>query len=93
MGSPLGEHRARKLTPQIMRESDLFWLRWNLLSRFISAMALEIRGKSLLFGQWLGHRTSPIPIVKAVKHSTVFRTAGQNQRGMGSSIGQQGMKR
>jgi hypothetical protein len=40
--------------------------------RFISAMAPEIRGKSLLFGQWLEPQDIPDPYRKSVKHSTMF---------------------
>ena len=71
MGSHEG-HRARKLTPQIMRESDLILVMEPAHLRFISDLAPEIRGKSLLLGNGWGRRTSPIPIVKVVKRSIMF---------------------
>ena len=52
-GISLEGHRARKLTQQLMRESDLILVMEPAHLRFISAMAPELRGKSLLFGQWL----------------------------------------
>ena len=71
-GISLEGHRARKLTPQIMRESDLILVMEPAHLRFISDLAPEIRGKSLLLGNGWGRRTSPIPIVKVVKRSIMF---------------------
>jgi len=52
-GISLDGHVARRLTPGLMQESDLILVMEPKHLHFISAMAPEIRGKSLLFGQWL----------------------------------------
>src|SRR5690606_28717957 len=52
-GISLDGHVARRLTRNLMQGSDLILVMEPEHLRFIAAMAPEIRGKSLLFGQWL----------------------------------------
>ncbi|MDI3362646.1 protein tyrosine phosphatase [Lelliottia sp. V106_10] len=64
-GVSLEGHVAQKLTPQLMREYDLILAMEPEHLNHISAMAPEIRGRSLLFGQWLQTRAIPDPYRKS----------------------------
>ncbi|MDY1036199.1 protein tyrosine phosphatase [Lelliottia sp. CFBP8978] len=64
-GISLDGHVARKLTPQLMREYDLILAMEPDHLNHISAIAPEVRGKSLLFGQWLQKREIPDPYCKS----------------------------
>ncbi|KPU03151.1 protein tyrosine phosphatase [Enterobacter cloacae subsp. cloacae] len=93
-GIPLEGHRARKLTPQIMRESDLILVMEPAHLRFISDMAPEIRAKSLLFGQWLGPQDIPDPYCKSREaFDYVFGLLGKASQEWAHRLSQQGMKR
>lgn len=60
-GISLDGHVARRLTRNLMQGSDLILVMEPEHLRFIAAMAPEIRGKSLLFGQWLEPQEIPDP--------------------------------
>ena len=93
-GISLEGHRARRLTPQLMRESDLILVMEPAHLRFISSMAPEIRGKSLLFGQWLEPQDIPDP--SRTSHEAfdyVFGLLGKASQEWAHRLSQKGMKR
>lgn len=93
-GISLEGHRARRLTPQLMRESDLILVMEPAHLRFISAMAPEIRGKSLLFGQWLEPQDIPDPYRKSREaFDYVFGLLGKASQEWARRLSQKGMKR
>lgn len=93
-GISLEGHRARRLTPQLMRESDLILVMEPAHLRFISAMAPEIRGKSLLFGQWLEPQDIPDPYRKSREaFDYVFGLLGKASQEWAHRLSQKGMKR
>jgi protein-tyrosine phosphatase len=93
-GISLEGHRARRLTPQLMRESDLILVMEPAHLRFISAMAPEIRGKSLLFGQWLEPQDIPDPYRKSHEaFDYVFGQLGKASQEWAYRLSQKGMKR
>ncbi|MFX2609834.1 protein tyrosine phosphatase [Enterobacter mori] len=93
-GISLDGHRARKLTPQLMLESDLILVMEPAHLRFISAIAPEIRGKSLLFGQWLVPQDIPDPYRKSREaFEYVFGLLGKASQEWAYRLSQKGMKR
>lgn len=93
-GISLEGHRARRLTPQLMRESDLILVMEPAHLRFISSMAPEIRGKSLLFGQWLEPQDIPDPYRKSHEaFDYVFGLLGKASQEWAHRLSQKGMKR
>lgn len=92
-GISLEGHRARKLTRQLMRESDLILVMELAHLRFISAMAPELRGKSLLFGQWLEQQEIPDPYRKSREaFDYVFGLLGKASQEWAHRLSQKGMK-
>lgn len=93
-GISLDGHCARKLTAQIMRESDLILVMEPVHLRFISAIAPEIRGKSLLFGHWLEPQDIPDPYRKSREaFDYVFGLLGKASQEWAYRLSQKGMKR
>lgn len=93
-GISLEGHRARRLTPQLMRESDLILVMEPAHLCFISAMAPEIRGKSLLFGQWLEPQDIPDPYRKSREaFDYVFGLLGKASQEWAHRLSQKGIKR
>lgn len=64
-GVSLQGHVARQLTHTMLRQSDLILAMESGQINHISAMAPEIRGKSLLFGRWLDNKEIPDPYCKS----------------------------
>jgi protein-tyrosine phosphatase len=64
-GVSLEGHQARKLNVQMMREYDLILAMEPGHLNHISTIAPEIRGKALLFGQWMQMREIPDPYCKS----------------------------
>ncbi|MGR5946224.1 arsenate reductase/protein-tyrosine-phosphatase family protein [Enterobacter sp. C4G1] len=64
-GVSLQGHVARKLTHAMMRQSDLILVMESRQLNYISAIAPEMRGKSLLFGRWLDNKEIPDPYCKS----------------------------
>ncbi|WP_278186981.1 protein tyrosine phosphatase [Enterobacter cloacae] len=92
-GISLDGHVARKLTRGLMQESDLILVMEPEHLRFISAMAPEIRGKSLLFGQWLEPQDIPDPYRKSREaFEYVFGLLGKASQEWARRLGQKGMK-
>lgn len=92
-GVSLDGHVARKLTRGLMQESDLILVMEPEHLRFISAMAPEIRGKSLLFGQWLEPQDIPDPYRKSREaFEYVFGLLGKASQEWARRLGQKGMK-
>ncbi|MBT1821734.1 protein tyrosine phosphatase [Enterobacter hormaechei] len=92
-GISLDGHVARKLTRGLMQESDLILVMEPEHLRFISAMAPEIRGKSLLFGQWLEPQDIPDPYRKSREaFEYVFGLLGKASLEWARRLGQKGMK-
>ncbi|MDI3362643.1 protein tyrosine phosphatase [Lelliottia sp. V89_10] len=80
-GVSLEGHVAQKLTPQLMREYDLILAMEPQHLNHISAIAPEIRGRSLLFGQWLHTRVIPDPYRKSHEaYEYVFELLGRASR-------------
>lgn len=64
-GISLDGHRARKLTPSMLRQTDLILAMENNQLNRISAIAAEVRGKCMLFGRWLNVNEIPDPYRKS----------------------------
>lgn len=60
-GLALPEHQARKLTPAMLAEADLVLAMEPRHIQSIHAMAPQSRGKTFLYGKWLGDREIPDP--------------------------------
>ncbi|KAA0690828.1 low molecular weight phosphotyrosine protein phosphatase [Halopseudomonas laoshanensis] len=60
-GYSLPVHKARQLTPAMLREADLILAMESRHIQSIHAMAPESRGKTLLVGKWLDGREVPDP--------------------------------
>lgn len=60
-GYDLSEHKARQLTPSMLREADLILAMEARHIQSIHAMAPESRGKTLLIGKWLESCEVPDP--------------------------------
>lgn len=64
-GLSLDNHLARKLTPAMAREYDLIMVMEPEHIEQVTAIAPEVRGKTMLFGQWLGKKEIPDPYRKS----------------------------
>jgi len=92
-GISLDGHVARRLTRNLMQGSDLILVMEPEHLRFIAAMAPEIRGKSLLFGQWLGPQEIPDPYRQSREaFEYVFGLLGKASQEWARRLGQKGMK-
>ena len=92
-GISLDGHVARRLTRNLMQESDLILVMEPEHLRFIAAMAPESRGKSLLFGQWLEPKDIPDPYRKSREaFEYVFGLLGKASQEWARRLGQKGMK-
>lgn len=60
-GYTLPEHKARQLTPAMLREADLILTMENRHIQSIHAMAPHARGKTMLLGKWLDNAEIPDP--------------------------------
>ncbi len=77
-GLSLADHVARPLTAAMMREYDLILAMESGQINRISLMAPEVRGKALLFGQWLRVQEIPDPYGKSIEaFDYVFRLLGE----------------
>ncbi|WP_137849374.1 protein tyrosine phosphatase [Enterobacter sp. 2VL] len=91
-GISLDDHRSRKLTPGLMQKADLILVMEPEHLHFISAIAPEIRGKSLLFGQWLESQSIPDPYRKSyAAFEYVFEQLGKASREWARRLGQKGI--
>lgn len=89
----LDGHVARRLTRNLMQGSDLILVMEPEHLRFIAAMAPEIRGKSLLFGQWLEPQEIPDPYRQSREaFEYVFGLLGKASQEWARRLGQKGMK-
>ncbi len=92
-GISLDGHVARRLTRNLMQGSDLILVMEPEHLRFIAAMAPEIRGKSLLFGQWLEPLEIPYPYRQSREaFEYVFGLLGKASQEWARRLGQKGMK-
>jgi len=92
-GISLDGHVARRLTRNLMQGSDLILVMEPEHLRFIAAMAPEIRGKSLLFGQWLEPQDISDPYRKSREaFEYVFGLLGKASQEWARRLGQKGMK-
>lgn len=57
MNVNLSQHKARQLTKNICSENDLILVMESHHRQYISSIAPEATGKSMLFGQWLNEKT------------------------------------
>lgn len=64
-GISLDGHIARTMTPSMLRRADLILTMENKQLNLISAVAAEVRGKSMLFGRWLDVKEIPDPYGKS----------------------------
>lgn len=77
-GLSLADRVARPLTAAMMREYDLILAMEPGQINRISLMAPEVRGKALLFGQWLRVQEIPDPYGKSIEaFDYVFRLLGE----------------
>lgn len=77
-GLSLANHVARPLTVAMMREYDLILAMETGQINRISLIAPEVRGKALLFGQWLREQEIPDPYGKSLEaFEYVFRLLGE----------------
>ncbi|MGL4429933.1 MAG: protein tyrosine phosphatase [Silvania sp.] len=77
-GISLVGHIGRQLTAQMMRQSDLILAMEAEQINRISLIAPEVRGKALLFGQWLKDQEIPDPYGKSMDaFEYVFRQLGE----------------
>lgn len=63
-GLSLEGHRGRKLTPAIARSYDLILVMEASHVEEVTKIAPEVRGKVMLYGQWLGKKEVPDPYKK-----------------------------
>lgn len=61
----LDGHHGRKLTPAIARSYDLILVMEALHIEEVTKIAPEVRGKVMLYGQWLGKKEIPDPYKKS----------------------------
>lgn len=64
-GISLDGHKAQQFTSSLARKYDLILVMEKSHIEQIGRIAPEARGKTLLFGQWLGHREIPDPYRKS----------------------------
>jgi len=77
-GVSLADHVACPLTAAMMREYDLILAMESAQINRISLIAPEMRGKALLFGQWLREQDIPDPYGKSMEaFEYVFRLLGE----------------
>src|SRR5690606_34729114 len=60
-GYALPDHEARQLTSQLLREHDLILVMERKLLQSVHSIAPEARGKTFLFGKWIGDQEVPDP--------------------------------
>lgn len=60
-GYQLAEHQARQLTSQLLREHDLILVMEQKHLQSVHSIAPEARGKTFLFGKWIGDQEVPDP--------------------------------
>ncbi|WP_054179722.1 protein-tyrosine-phosphatase [Trabulsiella odontotermitis] len=64
-GLSLDGHVARKVTAGMLRDADLILVMEPAHIEQVTVMAPDVRGKTLLFGQWLGGQKIPDPYGKS----------------------------
>lgn len=64
-GISLEGHRGQQFTSSLAREYDLILVMEKSHIEQIGHIAPEARGKTMLYGQWLGHREIPDPYRKS----------------------------
>lgn len=81
-GLTLDGHQARQLTASMAREYDLILAMEKVHIEYVSRIAPEARGKTMLFGHWLGQREIPDPYRKSeeafVSVYSLIEQAGKN---------------
>lgn len=60
-GYSLDAHQAQQLTPELCREHDLILVMEKGHIDAVTNIAPEARGKTMLFGQWIGQQDIPDP--------------------------------
>lgn len=60
-GYQLPEHQARQLTSQLLHEHDLILVMEQKHLQSVHSIAPEARGKTFLFGKWIGGQEVPDP--------------------------------
>ncbi len=80
-GFDLSGHQAQQLTPKLCRDYDLILVMEKGHIEAVTNIAPEARGKTMLFGQWIGQRDIPDPYRQsreAFEHSlTLVEQAAQ----------------
>lgn len=64
-GLSLPRHKARQITPRMIRSADLILTMENRQIQAVHKLAPEARGKTFLFGRWLGGCEVPDPYRQA----------------------------
>ena len=77
-GLSLEGHKGQQFTSSLAREYDLILVMEKSHIEQICRIAPEARGKTMLFGQWLGHREIPDPYRKSEEaFSSVYQLIEQ----------------
>lgn len=65
-GIPLCGHMGRKVTAEMLHSANLILVMENDHLRHLTAIAPEIRGKTMLFARWLENKEIPDPYRKSI---------------------------
>ncbi|GAL08847.1 low molecular weight protein-tyrosine-phosphatase Wzb [Photobacterium aphoticum] len=60
-GIDMSGHQSQQLTPELCREFDLILVMEKGHIEAVTGIAPEARGKTMLFGQWIGQQDIPDP--------------------------------
>lgn len=82
-GLSLNGHKARQLTRELCRQYSLILVMERKHIDAVARLVPEVRGKTMLFGHWLGEREIPDPYGKVKKPLILSIICSLNQRGNG----------
>lgn len=81
-GIDLSKHIARQLTVNLCHEFDLILVMESKYIETISRIAPEVRGKTMLYGHWIGHKDIYDPYKKSKEaYKQVFTMLSMATRG------------
>ncbi|RSD32964.1 low molecular weight protein-tyrosine-phosphatase [Vibrio pectenicida] len=64
-GIDLSSHRSQQLSSAVCAEFDLILVMEKVHIELMTSIAPEVRGKTMLFGQWIGKKDVPDPYRKS----------------------------
>ena len=84
----LAGHKGKQFTPSLARQYDLILAMEKSHIEQISRIAPEARGKTMLFGQWIGKRDIPDPYRKSEEaFASVYDLIEQAGKGLAGKTG------